>query len=73
MRYAYRDRKARKRAFRALWITRINAAVRAQGMHYKDFIAGLKRKNILLSRDILAELAVHEPAVFTKIIEAAKN
>lgn len=72
-RYAYRDRKARKRAFRRLWITRINAAVRERGVLYKDFIAGLKRKNILLSRDILADLAVHEPAVFAKIVETAKN
>jgi large subunit ribosomal protein L20 len=73
LRYAYRDRKARKRAFRALWISRINAATREKGMLYKDFIAGLKKKNILLSRDILADLAVREPEVFAKIVEAAKN
>jgi len=73
MRYSTRDRKARKRMFRQLWITRINAATRAQGVLYKDFIAGLKKKNILLSRDILAELAVHEPKVFAKIVETAKN
>lgn len=73
LRYSYRDRRSRKRMFRALWITRITAATRLNNMLYKDFIAGLKRKNILLSRDILADLAVHEPQVFAKIVETVKN
>jgi large subunit ribosomal protein L20 len=73
LRYSYRDRKARKRAFRSLWITRISAATRQHNMRYNDFIAALKKKHILLSRDILADIAAQEPQVFAKIVEAVKN
>ena len=71
--YAYRDRRAKKREFRSLWIVRINAAARARGISYKELIAGLKRKNILLSRDILAQLASEEPVAFDALVEIAKN
>src|SRR4051812_41707284 len=60
LRYAYRDRKDRKGEFRQLWITRINAAARPLGLSYSEFIAGLKKSNILLNRKILAELAVND-------------
>lgn len=73
LRYSTRDRKVRKRAFRSLWITRISAAARLNNILYKDLIAGMKRKQILLSRDILADLAVHEPQVFARIVETVKN
>jgi large subunit ribosomal protein L20 len=71
--YAYRDRRARKREFRALWITRINAATREQGLSYRVFMELLKAKNIILSRDMLAKVAAEYPAVFSKIIEVAKS
>ncbi len=70
--YAYRDRRQKKRNFRALWILRINAAVREQGMNYSTFIFGLKKAEIELNRKTLAYLAVHEPAAFAKIVEATK-
>ena len=70
--YAYRDRKNRKRDFRALWITRITAACRERGISYSVFIYGLKEANIELNRKTLSELAIHEPAVFDEIVEAAK-
>jgi large subunit ribosomal protein L20 len=70
MRYSYRDRRTKKREFRSLWITRINAAVRERGSTYKDFIHGMKVKNILLSRDIIAKLAAEYPQVFDSIFEA---
>jgi len=73
LRYSYRDRRNKKREFRQLWITRINAAAREHGLLYKDLIAGLKKKNILLSRDILADLSVNEPKVFAKIVETVKK
>lgn len=69
--YAYRDRRVKKRVFRSLWITRLNAATRERGGSYREFIHGLKEKNILLSRDILAKIAVEQPAAFDKIFEAA--
>lgn len=69
--YAYRDRKAKKRDFRRLWIARINAASRMNGLPYSKFIHGLKLANIELDRKVLAELAVSDPAAFTKIAEAA--
>jgi large subunit ribosomal protein L20 len=72
LRYAYRDRKARKRDFRGLWIQRINAAVREQGLVYSQFINGLKLANIGLDRKVLADLAVREPATFGQIIEKVK-
>ena len=70
--YAYRDRKANKRNFRALWIQRINAAVRAEGMTYGVFIHGLKLAGVDLDRKTLADLAMNEGAVFTAIIAQAK-
>ncbi len=70
--YAYRDRKVRKRDFRRLWITRINAAARANGLSYNQFIAGLKAAEIELDRKVLADLAVADPAAFTAIVEQAK-
>ena len=71
--YAYRDRRAKKGEFRALWIQRINAAVRAQGLTYNRFIQGLGLAGIEVDRRILAELAVNEPVAFTAIVEAAKK
>jgi large subunit ribosomal protein L20 len=70
--YAYRDRKARKREFRQLWIARINAACRAEGLTYSAFIKGLKKSQIKLDRRVLAELAVKDAAVFKKLLELAK-
>jgi large subunit ribosomal protein L20 len=71
--YAYRDRKRKKRDFRSLWILRINAGARLNGMTYAKFIAGLKEKSIGLNRKTLAYLAVHEPEIFGKIVEAVKS
>jgi large subunit ribosomal protein L20 len=71
--YAFRDRKVRKRDFRSLWIVRINAAVRAAGLSYSQFIKGLKTAGVELDRKILADLAVNEPKSFSKIIVKAKE
>jgi large subunit ribosomal protein L20 len=73
MQYAYRDRKNRKREFRALWIQRINAAAREHGLTYSRFIAGLATAGIEVDRKVLAELAVSEPAAFAAIVERAKD
>ena len=70
--YAYRDRKARKRDFRRLWIMRINAGARTNGLSYNRFIAGLKAANIELDRKVLADLAISDPAKFSEIAEQAK-
>src|ERR671922_2219443 len=70
--YAYRDRKAKKRVFRRLWITRINAGARANGLSYNQFISGCTKAGIPLDRKILADLAVEDPGAFTKIAEQAK-
>ena len=70
--YAYRDRKARKRDFRRLWIIRINAGARTNGLSYNRFIAGLKAANIELDRKVLADLAISDPAKFSEIAEQAK-
>src|SRR5436190_22184049 len=70
--YAYRDRRQKKRQFRALWIARINAAVRELGMSYSTFMAGLKRANIDIDRKVLADLAVTDKAAFDKIAGQAK-
>jgi large subunit ribosomal protein L20 len=70
--YAYRDRKARKRVFRRLWIVRINAAARREGLSYNQFVAGCRRANIELDRKVLADIAVNDPAAFSKIAEQAK-
>lgn len=72
LRYAYTGRKLRKRDFRSLWITRINAAARLNGMSYSTFINGLKKHNITVNRKILADLAVNDAAAFTKLVEIAK-
>jgi large subunit ribosomal protein L20 len=71
--YAYRDRRVKKRTFRALWITRINAQARAEGITYSQLIAGLKRANIQLDRRVLADLAVHDKAAFASIAAQAKT
>lgn len=71
LRYAYRDRKVRKRDFRALWITRINAAARINDLSYSKFMHGLKQANIALDRKVLAELAVSDPAGFAQIAKLA--
>ena len=73
MRYAYRDRRVKKRDFRALWIQRINAAVREHGLIYSRFISGLKASNIELDRKSLSDLATREPAVFSQIVEKVKK
>jgi large subunit ribosomal protein L20 len=70
--YAYRDRRQRKRQFRALWITRINAQSRANGLNYSRLIAGLKKADIALDRRVLADLAVHDKPAFAAIVEQAK-
>jgi large subunit ribosomal protein L20 len=73
MTYAYRDRKDRKGAFRRLWIQRINAAVRAEGLTYNRFIQGLKITGVDVDRRMLAELAVDDPAAFTALVGVARN
>ena len=70
--YAYRDRKQRKRAFRRLWIARINAATRLNGMTYSRFINGANKAGIELDRRVLSDLAAHDPAAFAKVVEAAR-
>lgn len=71
--YAYRDRRQRKRQFRALWIARINAGARENGMSYSCFIAGLKKASIEIDRKVLADIAVYEKAAFAEIVEQAKS
>jgi large subunit ribosomal protein L20 len=70
--YAYRDRRARKRVFRRLWIARINAAARNAGLTYSKFMNGLKKAAIGLDRKVLADMAVHDPAGFAAIVEQVK-
>ncbi len=70
--YAYRDRKQKKREFRKLWIIRINAACRLNDMNYSTFMHGLKKSGIELDRKILADMAMNNPAHFTKIVDQAK-
>lgn len=70
--YAFRDRKRRKRTFRALWIQRINAAVRPFGLNYSKFIAGLDKAGIVVDRKVLSDLAISEPVAFQAIVEKAK-
>jgi large subunit ribosomal protein L20 len=70
--YQYRDRRNKKREFRALWIARINAAVRELGMSYSVFMNGLKKASIAIDRKVLADLAVHDKTAFNKIAEQAK-
>ena len=71
--YAYRDRRQRKRFFRRLWITRINAAVRYHGLSYSAFIAGLKEKEIELDRKVLADMAMNNPDSFAELVSSVKN
>ncbi|MBT3216368.1 MAG: 50S ribosomal protein L20 [Candidatus Marinimicrobia bacterium] len=71
--YAYRDRRQRKRQFRRLWITRINAATRLNGISYSVFIAGLKNKGIELDRKVLADLAVREPDAFAELVKTVQG
>ncbi len=71
--YAYRDRKQRKREFRALWITRINAAARLNGTTYSAMIAGLKNAGCSLDRKVLADLAVRDPQAFTQLVELSRQ
>ena len=71
--YAYRDRKRRKRTFRALWIQRLNAAVRPFGLNYSRFIDGLAKAGITVDRKVLSDLAITEPAAFQAIVEQAKG
>ncbi len=71
--YAYRDRKQRKREFRALWITRINAAARQNGTTYSALIAGLKGAGCSLDRKVLADLAVRDPQAFTQLVELSRS
>ncbi|HUJ19341.1 MAG TPA: 50S ribosomal protein L20 [Nitrospirota bacterium] len=73
LKYAYRDRKARKRDFRRLWIARINAAARQNGVTYSRFMAGLAKNGVVIDRKILADLAITDPAGFTKLVETAKT
>ena len=70
--YAYRDRRNRKRAFRALWIARINAGARANGLSYSRLIAGLKKANVEIDRKVLADLAMNEQQAFAAVVEKAK-
>ena len=70
--FAYRDRRAKKRDFRSLWILRINAGCRTLGLSYSVFMNGLKRAGIVLDRKILAELAVSDPAAFARLVETAR-
>ena len=70
--FAFRDRRARKREFRKLWIIRINAACRELGLRYSQFIAGLNKAGIELDRKMLSEMAIHDPTAFAAIVEKAK-
>ena len=71
--FAYRDRHNKKRDFRSLWIIRVNAACRLNGISYNAFISGLKKNNIALNRKVLSEIAIADPLAFTKVVEAAKK
>ena len=73
LQYAFRDRKNRKRSFRSLWISRINAGARELGVSYSKLIAGLTRKEIVIDRKILSDLAVNDQATFKKVVETAVN
>jgi large subunit ribosomal protein L20 len=71
--YAYRDRRTKKRVFRSLWITRINAQARENGITYSQLVAGLKKANIEIDRRVLADLAVHDKPAFSAIVDQAKT
>ena len=72
MQYAYRDRKNKKRTFRALWIQRLNAAVREHGLTYSRFIDGLNKAGVEVDRKVLSDIAIHEPAAFAAYVEQAR-
>lgn len=71
--YSYRDRKVKKRDFRQLWIARINAATRANGLQYGKFINGLKAAGVAINRKMLADLAINDPAAFTQLVQVARG
>jgi large subunit ribosomal protein L20 len=71
--FAFRDRRVRKRDFRRLWIIRVNAAARMRGLRYSELIHGLQLANVELNRKMLAEIAIHDPDTFTKIVELARS
>ena len=73
LQYAYRDRRVKKRSFRALWIQRINAAARLHGMTYSGLMGGLTKAGIEVDRKMLADLAVHEPAAFAALVEQSRD
>lgn len=73
LRYAYRDRKVRKREMRKLWITRINAAARSQGITYSRFMDGMRQSGVEIDRKILSDMAVNDPASFSRLVEVAKG
>ena len=73
LQYAYRDRKAKKRNFRALWIQRINAAARLEGMSYSQLMGSLKKSGVVINRKVLADLAMNQSVAFKAIVEKAKN
>ena len=73
LRYAYRDRRAKKRNFRALWIQRINAGARQEGLTYSEFMHGVKRAGIELDRKVLADIAVRDPETFRRFADAARE
>ncbi len=73
LQYAYKDRKVKKREFRSLWITRINAAARALGLSYSQFMLKLKKANIALNRKVLADMAYNDPSAFSQLVEKVKN
>lgn len=70
--HAYADRRKKKRDFRALWILRLTAAVKQRGMNYSTFLGGLRKKHIILNRKTMSEMAIHNPEVFDKVVEAVK-
>ncbi|CAL4319035.1 50S ribosomal protein L20 [Buchnera aphidicola] len=71
--YSYRDRRQKKRIFRSLWITRINAAVREKNLSYSSFICGLKKSSIFINRKILSDIAIHDSSAFSKLIQVARE
>ncbi len=71
--YAFRDRRAKKREFRALWIVRVSAACEARGMSYSQFMGAMKRAAVILNRKMLSEVAIHDPAAFDKLVALAKS
>ena len=73
LQYAFRDRKNKKRSFRSLWISRINAAVREEGISYSDFICSLNDKNIIINRKLLSEISISDNSTFKKILEIASK